>query len=44
MAVTWKYCEKCNGTGKIKGKDCKECEGTGYLIIQEESKKKEKKK
>ena len=38
MAVTWKYCEKC------KGKDCKECEGTGYLIIQEESKKKEKKK
>lgn len=38
------HCEKCNGTGKIKGKDCKECEGTGYLIIQEESKKKEKKK
>lgn len=32
MAVEWRYCDRCHGTGKVDGADCPECEGTKIVI------------
>ena len=29
-------CDKCNGSGKIKGYRCENCKGRGFIIINEE--------